>query len=268
MIELRWLYDRRNAEEARRDLAAWLLRWQEKYPRLCAWVEENIEETLTFYRLPREHHKHLKSTNMVGAAQSRDQAPHTGDFASFPTKRARCGSFELSLLKSTRTGSKPTVTSTWRCCANSAKNSNSWRPPKVNTTASSQTGCSDLASAPELSPCGARAAATSPPAFMNKPHPFSQLFPDLLLLNLTHTTTSFSCYRPSSAYSKGSESSPTTGAAPADALGRSQLPANVLRDPNLVAGRRPNSSWGCAPGRALTSRRCADRRRRGRSGWT
>ena len=59
------LYDRRNAEEARRDLAAWLLRWQEKYPKLCAWVEENIEETLTFYRLPREHHKHLKSTNML-----------------------------------------------------------------------------------------------------------------------------------------------------------------------------------------------------------
>jgi putative transposase len=65
LIELRWLYDRRNAEEARRDLAAWLLRWQEKYPRLCTWVEENIEETLTFYRLPREHHKHLKSTNML-----------------------------------------------------------------------------------------------------------------------------------------------------------------------------------------------------------
>ena len=46
-------------------VAAWLLRWQEKYPRLCAWVEENIEETLTFYRLPREHRKHLKSTNML-----------------------------------------------------------------------------------------------------------------------------------------------------------------------------------------------------------
>ena len=65
LVELRWLYDRRDAEEARRDLAAWLLRWQQKYPKLCAWVEENIEETLTFYRLPREHHKHLKSTNML-----------------------------------------------------------------------------------------------------------------------------------------------------------------------------------------------------------
>jgi putative transposase len=65
LVELRWLYDRRNVEEAHRDLAAWLLRWQEKYPRLCAWVEDNIEQTLTFYRLPREHHKHLKSTNML-----------------------------------------------------------------------------------------------------------------------------------------------------------------------------------------------------------
>ena len=27
--------------------------------------KKTIEETLTFYRLPREHHKHLKSTNML-----------------------------------------------------------------------------------------------------------------------------------------------------------------------------------------------------------
>ena len=31
--------------------------------KLCAWVEENIEETLSFYRLPRQHHRNLKSTN-------------------------------------------------------------------------------------------------------------------------------------------------------------------------------------------------------------
>ena len=60
LIELRWLYDRRDAEEARRDLTAWLLRWQEKYPS-SARREDNIEQTLTFYRLPPEHHKHLKS---------------------------------------------------------------------------------------------------------------------------------------------------------------------------------------------------------------
>ena len=53
------------AQEARRDLSVWLERWQSKYPRLCSWVEANIEETFTFYRLPLSHHKHLKSTNML-----------------------------------------------------------------------------------------------------------------------------------------------------------------------------------------------------------
>jgi putative transposase len=46
--ELRRLYDRRDFAEARRDLAAWLTKWQATYPKLCAWVEEHIEETLTF----------------------------------------------------------------------------------------------------------------------------------------------------------------------------------------------------------------------------
>ena len=63
--ELRWFYERRNVEEARRDLVTWLSQWQGKYPKLCEWVEMNIEETFTFYRLPKEHHKHLKSTNVL-----------------------------------------------------------------------------------------------------------------------------------------------------------------------------------------------------------
>jgi len=40
--ELRWLYDRRDATEARADLTALLARWQDKHPKLCAWVEANI----------------------------------------------------------------------------------------------------------------------------------------------------------------------------------------------------------------------------------
>jgi transposase-like protein len=63
--ELRWLYARRNLAEAQHDLAAWLTRWQRKYPKLTDWVEDNIGNTLTFYRLPRQHHKHMKSTNML-----------------------------------------------------------------------------------------------------------------------------------------------------------------------------------------------------------
>ncbi len=63
--ELRWMYERRDVEEARRDLRAWVEKWGGKYPKLCEWVEANIEETWTFYRLPREHHKHMKSTNVL-----------------------------------------------------------------------------------------------------------------------------------------------------------------------------------------------------------
>jgi putative transposase len=63
--ELRWFYDRRELAEVRRDIAAWLAKWQAKYPKLCAWAEENIEETLSYYRLPLAHHKHMKSANML-----------------------------------------------------------------------------------------------------------------------------------------------------------------------------------------------------------
>ncbi len=63
--EFRWLYDRRALTEAKADLAAWLTKWSGRYPRLTHWVEETIDETFTYYRLPRQHHKHLKSTNML-----------------------------------------------------------------------------------------------------------------------------------------------------------------------------------------------------------
>ena len=63
--ELRWIYDRRDLKEAQADLAAWLKRWEQRYPRLTDWAEQAIGETLTFYRLPRQHHKHLKSTNLL-----------------------------------------------------------------------------------------------------------------------------------------------------------------------------------------------------------
>lgn len=65
LTELRWIYGRRDLTEARADLTAWLTKWQVRYQKLCDWVEENIEETFAFYRLPREHHKHLRSTNML-----------------------------------------------------------------------------------------------------------------------------------------------------------------------------------------------------------
>ena len=41
--------DRRELAEAKADLAAWLRKWSPRYDRLTSWVEENIEETFTYY---------------------------------------------------------------------------------------------------------------------------------------------------------------------------------------------------------------------------
>ncbi|BAB52489.1 transposase [Aminobacter sp. Y103A] len=63
--ELRWMYDRRDLSEMRRDLAQWLAKWETRCPKLCQWAEDNVEETLTFNRLPRQHHNSLKSANSL-----------------------------------------------------------------------------------------------------------------------------------------------------------------------------------------------------------
>lgn len=65
LLGLRWIYERPSIEEARLALGGWLREWGGKYPKLCSWVEENIEQTLSYLALPRTHHKHLKSTNML-----------------------------------------------------------------------------------------------------------------------------------------------------------------------------------------------------------
>ena len=48
--ELRWLYDRRNLQEARQDLAAWLSKWKrgQKYPKLSARGTETLGEADAF----------------------------------------------------------------------------------------------------------------------------------------------------------------------------------------------------------------------------
>ena len=45
--------------------ASWIATGQAKDPKLADCVESNIEESLTFYRLPRPDHQHRKSTNRL-----------------------------------------------------------------------------------------------------------------------------------------------------------------------------------------------------------
>ena len=49
----------------RQVLAVELANRESRYPKLTAWVEDTIEETFAFWSLPLQHHKHLKSTNML-----------------------------------------------------------------------------------------------------------------------------------------------------------------------------------------------------------
>ena len=58
----------------------------------------------------------------------------------------------------------------------------------MHAPACSQTGCSVLAPAPQLFPCGAPAAATSPAGVYEQASPFFQLCPISFLQNLTCTT--------------------------------------------------------------------------------
>ena len=71
LTELRWLYDRHNLEEARRDLVVWLRMWQDLHFKLCTWVEKNIEETFSFYRLPAAHCKRRLNTTAGGVRAAR-----------------------------------------------------------------------------------------------------------------------------------------------------------------------------------------------------
>ena len=63
--EVRWLCDRRDLKKAQQEMQAWLQRWAAYYPRLTDWVDVHIGETLNLYRLRRQHHEHLNSTNLL-----------------------------------------------------------------------------------------------------------------------------------------------------------------------------------------------------------
>lgn len=124
--ELRWLYDRRDLDEAKADLAAWLGKWSVRYPRLTSWVEETIEQTLTFFVCRAS----ITSTSRAPTcwnASTRKSAAEPTSCASFPIPRAAYASSAPSPSKPTKTGWRPIATSTWTTCE-STRNSHSVKP--------------------------------------------------------------------------------------------------------------------------------------------
>src|ERR1700751_5961073 len=88
--------------------------------RLGRREHQNIEETLSFYRLPRQHHKNLKSTNMLERFMEEIKR-RTLVVPIFPNAAACLRLVAPSLLKPMRTGSRPCSTSIWNRSRNRKK---------------------------------------------------------------------------------------------------------------------------------------------------
>ncbi|MBT4874151.1 MAG: IS256 family transposase [Desulfobacula sp.] len=63
--DLRSIFNAPNKTEAQRLLEIYVEKYQTKASRLSIWMEENIPEGLTVFRLPEHQRKKLRSTNMV-----------------------------------------------------------------------------------------------------------------------------------------------------------------------------------------------------------
>jgi transposase-like protein len=75
-------------------------------------VEETIDATLTFFRLPRQHHKHLKSTNMLERLNEEIRR-RTYVVRIFPNAESCLRLVRAWQSRPTKTGWRPTATSTW-----------------------------------------------------------------------------------------------------------------------------------------------------------
>src|ERR1700757_2353085 len=133
--ELRWLYDRRDLTEARRDLAAWLTKWSGKYSKLTGWVEDNIDETLTpafagagSFTGCRGSTISTSSRPTCWSASTRRSGAAPRLCASSPIARAACGWCGHWRSRPTRTGSSNIATSTWTICASTRRRHCDVRP--------------------------------------------------------------------------------------------------------------------------------------------
>jgi len=59
------IYNQGSYREAKRAYKEWAERWMAEEPSAVACVAEDLEELLTFYHLPREHWKKIRTTNLI-----------------------------------------------------------------------------------------------------------------------------------------------------------------------------------------------------------
>jgi hypothetical protein len=182
----------------RRDLAQWLAKWQSKYERLCAWAEDNFEETLTYYRLPLAHHKHMTSSNML--EHLNQEIKRRTHVVRIFLNRNNCLQLVRALavethenwLEATRYLNMEHLREHKKeVLRKAASPASSHRPPRGSAVLAS--------SRPHRAAVGGARRSQARPSVMTKQWPsHSKGEPArsmTLLLNLTHTTTTFRLWR-------------------------------------------------------------------------
>lgn len=82
---LRKIFDSTDAHAAEQLLGATVKKYQKSAPKLAAWLEANVPEALTVFRLPAAHRKRLRTTNML-ERQNREIKRRTRVATLFPNE--------------------------------------------------------------------------------------------------------------------------------------------------------------------------------------
>ena len=83
--DIRNIFNATDAHHAQEELARFVDRYQEMAPKLAAWAEANITESLAIFGIPSEHRKRLRTTNML-ERQNRELKRRTRVASLFPNE--------------------------------------------------------------------------------------------------------------------------------------------------------------------------------------
>jgi putative transposase len=83
--DIRNIFNAADAQHAQEELARFVDRYQETAPKLAAWADANIAESLAIFGIPSEHRKRMRTTNML-ERQNRELKRRTRVASLFPNE--------------------------------------------------------------------------------------------------------------------------------------------------------------------------------------
>jgi putative transposase len=85
--DIRTVFNAPDQEEAKRYLNKMVQKYEEKFPELSRWLEENVPESLTVFTIPQKHRKKLRTSNMA-ERQMKEIKRRTRVAMIFPNKQS------------------------------------------------------------------------------------------------------------------------------------------------------------------------------------